>query len=158
MYARYQRYRWYQLRHRLRPSIREGDNNWDSNYQNFYQVNKCQGGCSPNSHCEWGVCECDEGFRRSWGACHNMVGGSLSNPSYLSPECHFHAWAARAPESKSCLLWKPGVLWPRHEHGLSVRVDLSKWHQTKMTRQCQWSDLPMSGRYALEQQSLGMPG
>ena len=79
--GRYQRYRWYQ-RHHLRPS----DDNWDSNYQNFYQVNKCLGGCSPNSHCEWGVCECDEGFKRAWGACHNLVGGSPPNPSPLSPQ------------------------------------------------------------------------
>ena len=86
MYARYQRYRWYQQRHRLRISIREGNDNWDSNYQNFYQVNKCQGGCSPNSHCEWGVCECDKGFRRSWGACHNMVGGSINFKSIISPQ------------------------------------------------------------------------
>ena len=100
--GRYQRYRWYQ-RHHLQASGREDDANWDTKYENFYTVNKCLGDCPPNAHCEWGVCECDEGFRRAWGACHNMVGGSPTNLSPLSPECHLHAWATQASESNSCL-------------------------------------------------------
>jgi len=79
VYHRYQRYRWYQ-HHHLQASGREDDANWDSNYQNFYTVNKCLQGCPPNAHCEWGVCECDEGFRRAWGACHNMNVTSVPEP------------------------------------------------------------------------------
>merc|ERR1711971_883338 len=46
VYHRYQWYRWYQ-HHHLQASGREIVDTWDSNYQNFYSVNKCLGGCPP---------------------------------------------------------------------------------------------------------------
>merc|ERR1711971_181393 len=79
VYHRYQRYRWYQ-HHHLQASGREIVDTWDSNYQNFYSVNKCLGGCPPNAHCEWGVCECDDGFKRAWGGCFNMNFTSMPEP------------------------------------------------------------------------------
>ena len=32
--------------------------------QNYYLSNSCIGGCDTNSHCEWGVCECNAGTTR----------------------------------------------------------------------------------------------
>ena len=31
--------------------------------------NECYGGCHPRAHCEWGICECNEGFVKMWGRC-----------------------------------------------------------------------------------------
>ena len=31
--------------------------------------NECEYGCPPNTHCEWGLCECNEGYSKSWGVC-----------------------------------------------------------------------------------------
>eukprot|EP00092_Neocalanus_flemingeri_P065792 GFUD01080070.1.p1 GENE.GFUD01080070.1~~GFUD01080070.1.p1 ORF type:complete len:626 (+),score=105.07 GFUD01080070.1:130-1878(+) len=36
------------------------NSSWDEQYHtNYYDKNNCQEGCPPNSHCEWGICECD---------------------------------------------------------------------------------------------------
>ena len=32
--------------------------------QNYYLSNSCIGGCDTNSHCEWGMCECNAGTTR----------------------------------------------------------------------------------------------
>jgi len=35
---------------------------WDNDYYtNNYLTNTCIGGCPINSHCEWGLCECNGG-------------------------------------------------------------------------------------------------
>ena len=31
----------------------------------------CYGDCPLNSHCEWGYCECDQGFVKFKGRCHS---------------------------------------------------------------------------------------
>merc|ERR1712218_414763 len=44
---------------------------WDDNYfTNYYSRNVCHFGCPPNSHCEWGFCECNVGFVKTYGTCH----------------------------------------------------------------------------------------
>ena len=38
---------------------------WDEDYyNNNYLTNTCLGGCPLNSHCEWGMCECNAGTTR----------------------------------------------------------------------------------------------
>ena len=38
---------------------------WDDDYyNNYYLTNTCIGGCPINSHCEWGLCECNAGTTR----------------------------------------------------------------------------------------------
>ena len=38
---------------------------WDDDYyKNYYLTNTCIGGCPINSHCEWGLCECNAGTTR----------------------------------------------------------------------------------------------
>ena len=31
-----------------------------------FDRNLCRFGCPPNSHCEWGFCECDVGFVKTY--------------------------------------------------------------------------------------------
>jgi len=43
---------------------------WDNDYyNNNYLTNTCIGGCPINSHCEWGLCECNAGTTRRYGRC-----------------------------------------------------------------------------------------
>ena len=56
------------------------DDNYFSNYYSRYVYGKknqvlsnivfdrnlCRFGCPPNSHCEWGFCECDVGFVKTY--------------------------------------------------------------------------------------------
>jgi len=43
---------------------------WDNDYYtNNYLTNTCIGGCPINSHCEWGLCECNGGSTRRYGRC-----------------------------------------------------------------------------------------
>ena len=69
------RYRWY-LRQQLQILNRKDHESWSSYDESFYKANQCLGGCPTNAHCEWGICECKEGFQRAWGGCHNLVGWS----------------------------------------------------------------------------------
>merc|ERR1719158_1006778 len=56
---------------------------WDNNYfSNYYSRNLCRFGCPPNSHCEWGFCECNVGFVKSYGTCHTM--GTRATPRLSS--------------------------------------------------------------------------
>ena len=42
-----------------------GMGGWDDDYyNNNYLTNTCLGGCPLNSHCEWGMCECNAGTTR----------------------------------------------------------------------------------------------
>ena len=63
---RYQRYRWYG-QHFL--NSQPGGEYWDSYFPQFYRNNQCLDGCPANTHCEWGFCECDETYYKSWGLC-----------------------------------------------------------------------------------------
>eukprot|EP00092_Neocalanus_flemingeri_P047974 GFUD01054574.1.p1 GENE.GFUD01054574.1~~GFUD01054574.1.p1 ORF type:complete len:650 (+),score=133.34 GFUD01054574.1:3-1952(+) len=43
---------------------------WDGDYySSYYERNNCLDGCGPNSHCEWGICECNYGYQKRWGRC-----------------------------------------------------------------------------------------
>ena len=35
----------------------------------YFFRNECMDQCPAISHCEWGFCECDAGFTKSWGQC-----------------------------------------------------------------------------------------
>jgi len=43
----------------------------DNYYNTYYRRNQCLGDCPPNSHCEWGFCECDAGMTKTNGRCAN---------------------------------------------------------------------------------------
>jgi len=77
-YSVYHRYRWY-LRQQLQILHRKDQESWSSYDENFYKANQCLGGCPTNAQCEWGICECKEGFQRAWGGCHNL-NSSLPEP------------------------------------------------------------------------------
>ena len=76
------RYRWY-LRQQLQILHRKDQESWSSYDEKFYKANQCLGGCPTNAQCEWGICECKEGFQRAWGGCHNLVGWSLFKKTCL---------------------------------------------------------------------------
>ena len=46
------------------------------NYSTYYEGNKCLKGCPKDSHCEWGICECNLGTTKKYGKCF---------PSYINP-------------------------------------------------------------------------
>jgi len=47
-----------------------GMGGWDNDYyQNNYLTNTCIDSCPINSHCEWGLCECNAGTTRRYGRC-----------------------------------------------------------------------------------------
>jgi len=47
----------------------DDDNYWSGYYTDYYQKSECEYGCPPHTHCEWGLCECDTGYYKSWGTC-----------------------------------------------------------------------------------------
>jgi len=49
-------------------------NNYETNY---YNRNECMGGCPLGSHCEWGICECNYNYRRTYGRCIRRTSGKL---------------------------------------------------------------------------------
>jgi len=52
---------------------------WDEGYySDVYARNKCLYPCPVNSHCEWGFCECDPGFTKLWGLCHESEAPDIS--------------------------------------------------------------------------------
>merc|ERR1719362_536760 len=52
------------------PSMGMMAGGWDNDYyQNNYLTNTCLGGCPINSHCEWGLCECNAGSTKRYGRC-----------------------------------------------------------------------------------------
>lgn len=75
VYHRYQRYRWY----RRRRFYYMDDDFDDDYYTTYYQRNDCEYGCPQNTHCEWGLCECDEGFTKWWGVCRRENVDNLRN-------------------------------------------------------------------------------
>jgi len=82
VYHRYQRYRWYR-RHRFYHA----DDDWDDDYYStYYQRNDCEHGCPENTHCEWGLCECNEGYTKSWGVCRAGTNTDLRNEEQGSRE------------------------------------------------------------------------
>jgi len=72
-YSVYHRYHEFQrMMYMNNPNYGMG---WDNGYyNNYYRRNQCMGGCPPNSHCEWGFCECDGGMVRSYGRCQYTQG------------------------------------------------------------------------------------
>merc|ERR1719225_757734 len=57
-----------------------GGMRWDNDYyNNNYLTNTCLGGCPLNSHCEWGMCECNAGTTRRYGRCEQNW------PSHVAP-------------------------------------------------------------------------
>jgi len=52
---------------------------WNDNYyQNYYSQNICLFGCPAYSHCEWGFCECNGGYVKSYGRC--VLAGTPRTP------------------------------------------------------------------------------
>ena len=48
--------------------------------------NACLDGCPANSHCEWGFCECNADFTKSWGQCSSSTAPEASpDRSALDP-------------------------------------------------------------------------
>jgi len=68
VYHKYQEFK--RKMHMMNPMHQMGGRGWDQNYyDNNYQQNECMFGCPPNSHCEWGFCECNAGTSRRFGQC-----------------------------------------------------------------------------------------
>jgi len=85
-YSIYHRY------HHFRRMVHDNgyDDDWDEDYySSYYEKNECLDGCPLNSHCEWGFCECNADFTKSWGQCSSSSSQSVSpsrstlNPSTL---------------------------------------------------------------------------
>jgi len=65
-------------------------NNYETNY---YSRNECMGGCPLGAHCEWGICECNYNYRRTYGRCIRRTSGkSVGRSSYFDPfiQCADH--------------------------------------------------------------------
>ena len=57
---------------------------WSDN-SDFYEDNKCWGGCPLRAHCEWSLCECDQGFVRRNGQCQREEEGEEPRPRDFDP-------------------------------------------------------------------------
>ena len=95
--------------------------------------NECEYGCPPNTHCEWGVCECNEGFTKSWGVCRDAKVRTISFLSLFSanfkhPSDWFEKWRARGRKSRRRRkVFNQGRLHNNgHQHGLHVSGH--DWH------------------------------
>jgi len=77
---------------------------WDDNYfSNYYSRNLCRFGCPPNSHCEWGFCECDVGFVKTYGTCQTLGTKATPRLSSFMPE-NLACGAHQANVSSYCAL------------------------------------------------------
>jgi len=56
----------------------DGYGNNNNDFYNSYTRNECIGGCPFDSHCEWGFCECNNGYERRFGRCGRV--GSIFTP------------------------------------------------------------------------------
>jgi len=69
-YSVYHRYHEFQRMMYMNNPLQYGGM-WDNDYfSNYYSKNLCRFGCPANSHCEWGFCECNVGFVKTYGTCH----------------------------------------------------------------------------------------
>ena len=59
---------------------------WNSYYyNNYYYNNQCWGGCPFAAHCEWGFCECNRGYQRSFGGCVRDLDSARQRPDNFNP-------------------------------------------------------------------------
>jgi len=50
---------------------------WDEDYYgDYYSKKRCLDGCPSGTHCEWGFCECNEGFVKMYGQCWKRPGNN----------------------------------------------------------------------------------
>jgi len=67
-YQEYRRLKW-QI-HKEREWFWDEDEDWDEDYyENYYRSNACLYGCPPSTQCQWGFCDCKEGYVRAYGRC-----------------------------------------------------------------------------------------
>ena len=58
---------------------------WAKSYnERLLSRNKCLDGCPPNSHCEWGICECNKRYQKSFGRC-SQSGNLEPTPAHQAP-------------------------------------------------------------------------
>jgi len=82
-YSVYHRYHEYQRMMYMNNPMAYG-HGWNTGYyNNYYSRNLCRYGCPPNSHCEWGFCECNAGLTKSYGVCQS--GRGTPRPSTFDP-------------------------------------------------------------------------
>lgn len=56
------------------------------NYRrDYYNGNQCFGGCLGDSHCEYGICECNYGFERRYGRCNRVGAAYTPRPQSFDP-------------------------------------------------------------------------
>jgi len=85
-YSVYHRYHEFQRMMYMNNPLQYGGV-WDDNYfSNYYSRNLCRFGCPPNSHCEWGFCECDVGFVKTYGTCQTLGTKATPRLSSFMPE------------------------------------------------------------------------
>ena len=65
-----------------------------NNYATYYESNKCLEGCPEDSHCEWGICECNFGTTKKYGRCfsgyispHESSSYSIRKPCLSTSTC-----------------------------------------------------------------------
>ena len=77
----------YQVYHRyLQYRLLLGGLGWNSYYYNhYYYNNQCWGGCPFAAHCEWGFCECNRGYQRSFGGCVRDLDSARQRPDNFNP-------------------------------------------------------------------------
>jgi len=85
-YSIYHRYNYFRYLMHKKGYI----DDWDSDYdKEYYDKKRCLDGCPRGSHCEWGICECNENLKKAWGNCHSIEPGSAwgRNMTGLNKNC-----------------------------------------------------------------------
>jgi len=70
-----------------------GYGDYDDDWNNSYRRNECMFGCPFNSHCEWGYCECNYGFIRSYGQCQRRGARVTPRAANFDPFQPCNSWA-----------------------------------------------------------------
>jgi len=129
----------------------DDDDDFFSN--SYYNRNECLGGCPENSHCEWGICECNFGTVRRYGRCkHPRSFFSAPRSTSFDPhkycgsndECQKHDMnlvcyknaTSKADEPGKCQC-KPDMAWNKKnlQCEIFIGVDCSKYtYQTQPSK------------------------
>ena len=124
----------YQVYHRyLQYRLLLGGLGWNSYYYNhYYYNNQCWGGCPFAAHCEWGFCECNRGYQRSFGGCVRDLDSARQRPDNFNPfvDCREGSTCQRIGKAQ-VTFWEISQLSPlsRHEPDLQHQPD-DLWRRT----------------------------
>jgi len=91
-YSVYHRYRKYQNMRFLLGWETDELGHYSVYYPVYYERDECEEACPENTHCEWGVCECEKGFKKMWGQCLNSTAVEPRNREGEGAACHTTEW------------------------------------------------------------------